>query len=185
MTLFTIPLSHLCDLFSWNGPEVSPPITSTRSAQIPLISALVNCDIDSGICPETTQAMAILLNVIYLYCKYPQEMWIRNIHYQKRSYGIYAKQSEKTCLWYFDLLEMAWHQPQTSIVCFIATLTCWVMDAKFNLHCPQLKINNILYRNVSFINSLLKIAQNFQQPPGYGHSLPNIFMNNCFSWRNS
>ena len=35
------------------------------------------------------------------------------------------------------------------------------MDEKYNLQYPKLKINNRMYRNVSFSNTSLKISNNF------------------------
>ena len=80
---------------------------------------------------------------------------------EKKLWNI-CKAQRKTSIWHFDLLEVAWHQPQTSIVNFNATLMCCVIDQIFDLHRPQLKINNRLYRNVPFSNTLLKISNYFQ-----------------------
>ena len=158
-TLIHHPLSHLCDLFSWNGPEVSPPIISTRWTQMPLIAALANRCIDRGICREKYYAG----NEDFVKSNIPAlRISKRDVNSKytlpEKSNGIYAERNENTCIWHFDLLEVAWHQQQTSIVNFNGNLMWCVMDPIFDLHCPQLKINNRLYRNVSFFNTLLKIS---------------------------
>ena len=43
-----------------------------------------------------------------------------------------------------------------------ATLACSVMDEEFNLLCPELKLHNRIYRNVSFVNTSPKISHSVQ-----------------------
>ena len=72
-------------------------------------------------------------------------MW--NVNTTGKSYGIFGKHNGDTRIWHFDLLEMIWQQPQTSIVTWIQQ-SC--VDEKCNLPCQKLNINIENYRKVSF-----------------------------------
>ena len=67
---------------------------------------------------------------------------------------IFGKLNGSTRIWHFDLLEMAWHQLQTSIVTLIKLLRtkCVISNVQY------FKIRNRIYRIVSILILLLKFS---------------------------
>ena len=53
----------------------------------------------------------------------------------RKKYGISGKHHRSTRIWYFDLLEMAWHQPLTSIVILMqfSLVMLWTKNAICNV----------------------------------------------------
>ena len=60
---------------------------------------------------------------------------------------------------------------------FNAPLTCSVMDEKYNLQCPKLKIHNRIYRNVSFFNTSSSISYNLRGMYHYIVNLSKLYVN--------
>ena len=77
------------------------------------------------------------------------------IHYQ-RNYGIFGKRDRNTQIWHFDFLEIAWHQPHTSIVISMQLSHALLWTKNGNLQCPKVKIHNKIFRNMSFLILFLK-----------------------------
>ena len=58
-----------------------------------------------------------VLNCPYMFAVLSFTHTRTNIHiYYRQKYGISENHNGNTCIWHFDLLEMAWHHPQSSIV---------------------------------------------------------------------
>ena len=63
--------------------------------------------------------------------------------------------------------------PTTNKYCDLnATLTCSVMDEKYNFQYPKLKTHNRMYRSLSFFNNSPKISHNFH---GIHHYIVNLW----------
>ena len=81
------------------------------------------------------------------------ENWI--IHYRQK-HGIFGKHWGNTRIRHFDLLEMAWHHPQTCIVTIIqySRVVLWTKNVICNVR--NLKKQTKIYSDVSFLILSLK-----------------------------
>ena len=75
----------------------------------------------------------------------------------RQKYWIFGQHSGNTRIWHFDLLDMAWHQPQTSIVTLIQ-LSCTVSWTKNAIYSVRNYIYAIFYWKVSFLLLRLKFS---------------------------
>ena len=82
------------------------------------------------------------------------------IHYRQK-YRIFGKRNGNTRIWHFHLLDMAWHQPKTSIVTLMQLSLVVLWARNFNLHCPKLKAHSWIYKNLSFVDTSTEIPRNF------------------------
>ena len=83
---------------------------------------------------------AVALVACWLYRRWIKFIlpYIFIVSYFRKSYGILGKLNGNTRLWHFNLLDMAWHQPQTRVFTLMQ-LSCVVLWVKMHFAISQIK----------------------------------------------
>ena len=87
--------------------------------------------------------------------------WVTRPYSTGKSYGIFGKHNGNSRVWHFDLLEMAWHQPQTSIITFMQ-LPPVVLRVKNAIRNVLIQDTQKTVQECIFFDTSPKISDNLQ-----------------------
>ena len=136
------------------SPVNSPHKGPWRGALIfSLICAWTNCWVnnrESGDLRRHRAQYNVTLMLFYFCNAMFQYIYIY-IYTTGMKYEIPGKHNGNTRIGYLNLMEMTWHQLQTTIVTLMQLSRVVLLVEICNLQCTKLKIQNGIYRNVSFL----------------------------------